>query len=252
MTHPESLNFDQVADRYEATRGGETRGKTIAPDLARLLRAHRPVLELGVGSAIVAKALATLGLRVLGIDISEHMLARARERIGDRVVLGDAMALPFATGAVDQMVAAWMLHTVADVPTVMREIARVLNVSGVCLIVDAKPMVDENDPVAIALREIQAELGIEPRLSAQNYAALARDAGLVVTDIVTSGPHQYETCIADAARDIETRFSSWMWDVPDEDWHRAVSPVLERLRTAPDFERRTWRDGYQEILVLNG
>jgi len=73
---------------------------------------------------------------------------------------------------------------------------------------------------------------------------------LDVVDIVTSGPHRFESSIADAARNIATRAHSWMWDVADDDWKRIAAQALERLRSARDFERRVWRDAYQEVLVL--
>ena len=54
-----------------------------------------------MGSGVVAKPLQELGFRVLGIDIAQQMLARARDRIGSGVVRGDAMSLPFSRGSIE-------------------------------------------------------------------------------------------------------------------------------------------------------
>ena len=50
----ESICFDRIADRYEETRGGMERGKRFASYLWPHLRTSRPVLEIGVGSGVVA------------------------------------------------------------------------------------------------------------------------------------------------------------------------------------------------------
>ena len=252
MTGRRSRSFDKIVDRYESNRGGEARGTRIAPDLAELLHHRSSLLEVGVGSGVVAKPLQELGFRVFGIDIAQQMLARARDRIGNSVVRGDAMNLPFSTGSIEQIVCAWMLHTVEDVGAVMSEIARVLGPEGRCLVVEVKPSPGNEDSGATVIRDLQIELGLAPsRRDVRTYARTADEAGLSVRQMLTSGPHRYETSLADTAAEIETRFSSWMWDVPDESWTRATAPVLERLRERPDLELPFSSAGYQEILVLS-
>src|SRR5439155_27328520 len=126
----ESLNFDRIAERYDATRGGEGRGEQIGGDVANLLTREKPVLEVGVGTGVIAKALAGRGFAVCGVDISSRMLERAKERIGARVAQGDALALPIGSGSIDQIVAVWVLHVVGDPLVALREFARVLRPEG--------------------------------------------------------------------------------------------------------------------------
>src|SRR5579872_1649870 len=70
--------FDDIAADYDATRGGEPRGDQYAADLdARLPRGDGPILEIGVGTGVVALGLRRRGRPVIGLDISAPMLARA-------------------------------------------------------------------------------------------------------------------------------------------------------------------------------
>jgi SAM-dependent methyltransferase len=251
VTPSGSINFDRIAERYDATRGGEARGEQFAADIAPLLGRDRRILELGVGTGVIAKALITRGFDVVGIDISGDMLVRALERVGGRVVQGDAMALPVRTASLDHVLCVWMLHVVEDVPIVFGEIARTLRAGGTCLVMDGKAVSDPDDPIHAAFREIEASFGMAPRDGrVHEDARLAPGAGLLVEDIVTSGPHPHEMRIADAANAIATRTHSWMWDIDEDTWTRVSAPVVERLRRHPDFDRPSLRDGYQEILVL--
>ena len=90
---------------------------------------HMRVLEVGVGGGNVLERIP--GRRV-GIDLSPFILHKAHARLGGRaeLVRGDAMALPFADGAFDTVVAAWMLYHVPDVGKGLAEIARVLRPGG--------------------------------------------------------------------------------------------------------------------------
>jgi predicted TPR repeat methyltransferase len=53
----------------------------------------RTVLDLCCGTGLLAGELIARGYRVVGVDASEAMLARARERLGPEMVLG-RMTLP--------------------------------------------------------------------------------------------------------------------------------------------------------------
>ena len=251
MSLPESRSFDRIAERYDATRGGEARGEQIGADVAKLLDPERRVLEIGVGTGVISLALQRRGFDVVGVDISAQMLLRARERLGSRVAVGDATRLPVADGSVDQAIAVWVLHVVGDVSAALAEVARCLRPNGRCYVVDGKASFDPSDPVDVAYREIERGLGIEPRLGRVHaYAKLAPAAGLDVVDIVDSGPHRHQSKIADVLGAIETRCHSYMWDVPDEVWQRVSAPVIERLRARPDLREPRTVDGWQEILVL--
>ena len=71
-----SISFDRIADRYDETRGGERRGQLVATEIEPYFGRPRRVLEVGVGTGIVASALAQFGRTVVGADISAERSRR--------------------------------------------------------------------------------------------------------------------------------------------------------------------------------
>jgi len=94
-------------------------------DLAR----GAEVLEVGCGTGLILRRLAPLAKRVVGVDLSEKMLERARER-GFEVVQADATKLPFADASFDLAVSFKVLPHVEAVGTALLEMARVVRPGG--------------------------------------------------------------------------------------------------------------------------
>lgn len=90
------------------------------------------VLEVGCGAAQGARWASSRGARVVGLDLSAGMLARARRIDQGRetpvpLVQADAARLPLADASVDVAFSAYgALPFVADAASVLREVARVL------------------------------------------------------------------------------------------------------------------------------
>ncbi len=123
--------YDQLAEHYDETRGGEQRGDEYAGDVdAHLPAGDGPILEIGVGTGVVALGLRRRGRRVIGLDLSAPMLSRARLRLGPVVVLSDAMRMSLATGSVAHAVSVWVVHSVAEPMALFREAARVIRPGG--------------------------------------------------------------------------------------------------------------------------
>ena len=84
------------------------------------------VLDVGTGSGIFAEAFAERGLRVIGIDIREDMLAAAREHVPDGTfMLGQMEALPQDDNAVDLVFMGHVLHEADDLRVALDEARRV-------------------------------------------------------------------------------------------------------------------------------
>ncbi|AUH40568.1 class I SAM-dependent methyltransferase [Streptomyces sp. CMB-StM0423] len=97
-------------------------------------------LDAACGTGRMAALLAGRGHRVLGVDSSPDMLARARERVPEGGFrLGALDALPVADGAVDVAVCALALTHVPDLGPVMAEFARVLRPGGHLVTSDVHP-----------------------------------------------------------------------------------------------------------------
>ncbi|MFG2298081.1 methyltransferase domain-containing protein [Streptomyces sp. NPDC048603] len=117
--------------------------RTVLDTLA--LRPGERVLDIGCGPGLLAAEMAAaVGARghVIGIDVSDSMLALARSRAvvpgGARVDLRPAAAdrLPCADASVDVAVSTQVLEYVADVPGVLAEIHRVLAPGGRVAVLD--------------------------------------------------------------------------------------------------------------------
>lgn len=98
------------------------------------------VLDVAIGTGQVAgearRLLAGRGL-VVGIDASPGMLAEARRAdAADALVLGQAEALPFASGSFDLVSVGYALRHVADLNQAFRELRRVLAPGGRLLVLE--------------------------------------------------------------------------------------------------------------------
>ena len=115
---------------------GASRGRAKTRALALL--APTPgcrVLNVGVGTgkehAHIAAAVAPDGLAV-GLDVSAVMLRLTRTRTGSPVCLGDARRLPYASGSLDCLFAAYVLDLLPapDLPDLLHDFRRVLVPGG--------------------------------------------------------------------------------------------------------------------------
>lgn len=89
MTRPN--RYDALAAHYDLLMAsGYYDYAAQARSLARLLPRGARVLEVGVGTGLLAERLADIGFAVVGIDHTPAMLGLARERLGSRVELVEA------------------------------------------------------------------------------------------------------------------------------------------------------------------
>lgn len=141
----ESLSFDRVAGRYDATRGYPREvARAIAQGLMRLGHLTPPasLLEIGIGTGRIALPLLELGVNISGVDIAPLMLARLDEKYAAArqaspnapwgtltTQVADMTALPFANHSFDAVVAVHVLHLVRPWQTALDEALRVLGPS---------------------------------------------------------------------------------------------------------------------------
>ncbi|MBF8187147.1 class I SAM-dependent methyltransferase [Nonomuraea sp. K274] len=97
-------------------------------------------LDAACGTGRLAAALAERGHRILGVDSSPDMLARAGKRVPDgEFRLGDLNRLPVPDDAVDLVVCSLALAHVPSLEPVLAEFARVLRPGGHLVISDIHP-----------------------------------------------------------------------------------------------------------------
>gem|GEM_PF-441015 len=159
-------------------------GAVFAWRLRELERSPRRMLDVGSGSGDMAVVLAAEfpDARITGLDLSEHMVAIARERVAaaglsERVSFtqGDAARLPFEDGAFDTVVSQDTLHLLDDPLPMLTECWRVLAPDG-----------------ALVLRSVRRSwLGLLDPIfrtgySAQELIGLAERAGLKGARVIGS------------------------------------------------------------------
>lgn len=143
--------YDLMADRSEAPV------RRAGLDLLRV-RSGEKVLEIGFGTGHglvhLARAVGPGG-RVLGLDLSDRMVAAARKNVaksgvGGRIRLrrGDAAALPYADGSVDAVFLSFTLELfdTPEIPTVLGECRRVLRPGGRIVVVGMSKQ-GQHDPL---------------------------------------------------------------------------------------------------------
>jgi SAM-dependent methyltransferase len=121
-----TAHYDGFADWYDTEFQPEPLASETWQVLIRLLgEGTGSLLDVGCGTGAYDVALADRGWDVIGIDVSEDMLRRARAK-GVEAVRADAAELPFEDAAFDAAVSVYIHTDVDDFAAVVREIARVL------------------------------------------------------------------------------------------------------------------------------
>jgi ubiquinone/menaquinone biosynthesis C-methylase UbiE/uncharacterized protein YbaR (Trm112 family) len=101
--------------------------------LAELPPATNWVLDVGCGSAWVAKELCPKGMEVISFDISFENPSRAKQRYpseNHHALIGDAFNLPLQDASVDAIIASEIIEHVPDPRAFLQELYRVLTPGG--------------------------------------------------------------------------------------------------------------------------
>jgi demethylmenaquinone methyltransferase/2-methoxy-6-polyprenyl-1,4-benzoquinol methylase len=133
--HEVAAMFDAVAARYDRTNTvlsfGRDRAWRRATRSALALRTGERCLDLAAGTGVSTEELARSGALVVGLDLSLGMLAVGRKvRPAVGLLAGDALALPFADGALDAVTISFGLRNISDTAAALREMARVTRPGG--------------------------------------------------------------------------------------------------------------------------
>jgi SAM-dependent methyltransferase len=142
------------------------------------------VLDAGCGPGLVSAALLGAGHRVVGVDLSHEMIARARTRcgsFGDRARFEVASLYnPSLAGPFDAAISRYVLHHVTDPLAFVRRQAAMLRPGGVLVLCDhttdpvperaaihqelerARDRTHTNNPTPGALADLFARAGLGP------------------------------------------------------------------------------------------
>lgn len=146
--------------------------------------AGRRVLDLGCGTGRHTRALVEAGASVVAADLTPAMLGRARAKLDGRGVGWLRLALPgplpFADAGFALVVLGLVAEHVAEIDATFREVARVLEPGGRCLVSALHP---DRTGEGQSARFIDPETGVRRPIrtvhrSVGDYLASADSAGL--------------------------------------------------------------------------
>jgi len=106
------------------------------------LSGNERVLDIATGPGYIAEAFAGAAREVIGVDLTDAMLAIAKQRTQERGIsnisfrAADAQNLPFESGAFDVVVCRLALHHLQKPLVVLRETARVCRAGGKVVVED--------------------------------------------------------------------------------------------------------------------
>jgi len=133
--------FGEISHRYDRvnrimTVGQDQSWRRLAA--RQIVRHGDVVLDAGSGTGDLAFACLEAGAsRVIGIDVAEPMLQRARDKAKSRGVVstttfsqGDATNLPVPDESVDAWCSAFVVRNIPDLPAALSEAYRVLRPGG--------------------------------------------------------------------------------------------------------------------------
>lgn len=137
--------FARIAGRYDLLN------RTLSLGVDRLWRRQavraagalegRVVVDACCGTGDLARAFGRAGARVVGVDFTEQMLARALPKLAGRgpahvLIQGDALELPLSSGCADVASVAFGLRNLADRARGLAELARVVRPGGMVLVLE--------------------------------------------------------------------------------------------------------------------
>ena len=142
-------DYDQMADVY--ADAADTNPVNVSYERPTMLAmageiSGKRVLDVGCAAGALSELLVRRGASVLGIDLNERLIKRARERLKRRaefVVADISRPMPFLDSAsFDVVTASLVLHYLADWGPPLREFHRVLRPDGALLISTHHPLQD--------------------------------------------------------------------------------------------------------------
>ncbi|MEQ4722055.1 methyltransferase domain-containing protein [Nonomuraea sp. B19D2] len=139
------------------------------------------VVDVGCGAGRAVDELVERGMRAIGVDVSEKMIAVARHRWPQTDFrIGDAFDLPLEDGEVAGYRADKVYHELADAAKALEEAKRVLAPGGRIVLIgqDWDTFIIDSDDPALTRTIVHARADMTPNpRAARRYRNLLLDAG---------------------------------------------------------------------------
>jgi demethylmenaquinone methyltransferase / 2-methoxy-6-polyprenyl-1,4-benzoquinol methylase len=190
--------FDDVAERYDLSNDvlslGQDRRWRRAVVRAVAPSAGDRILDLAAGTGTSSVPFERAGATVVACDFSLGMLTVGRRRLpAMRFVAGDALALPFRSGAFDAVTMSFGLRNVVDPAAALAELARVTAPGGRLVVCEF------SSPAWAPLRTLYREYLMRALPAIATRVSSEPDAYVYLAESIRAWPNQAELA-ATAAR----------------------------------------------------
>jgi len=220
-----SLSFDRIADKYDTTRGYPDQVmEDMINALEKVLDREKRILDAGVGTGRFARPLQVRGFDIVGLDISNRMLAKARAKSTSDLFRGDMCSLPFRDHVFGTTLSIHVLHLISKWRCALAEVGRVTTDNFISIAFNK-----EESPAEELRRfydEACAELGYTVRHPGLRERELP---DLLPPDSTTAiSIHEHPISAQGMIDDFENRTYSSQWMVPEEIHQQAIQALREK------------------------
>jgi SAM-dependent methyltransferase len=134
--------FESVAGDWERIRKNYFDDRVTSLAIEKLLPRDLVLADIGCGTGTLTFELARFARKVVGVDLSQEMLRRARDGAQARQLRnvefrrGDALKLPLKSRSVDAAFCVMVLHFLPHPERAVAELCRVTRAGGAVILVD--------------------------------------------------------------------------------------------------------------------
>jgi ubiquinone/menaquinone biosynthesis C-methylase UbiE len=226
-----SVCFDRAAGYYDETRSLPAEGRDR---VLEILRSSLPdgglCLDIGVGTGRTALPLTAAGVRLVGIDLSLAMMAKAVAKSGGHqpfpLVAADGTTLPFTDNSFDGAMIIHVLHSVPRWEDAIAEAVRVVRPGGVIVLDTGDGRTDILDDIEARFKMELPEQTQPTRWTVESLDAAFRRYGCTV-GLLPAVELQFERAPAELLDKLERGVASWQWSMDA----RTFGPAADRVRT---------------------
>ena len=134
--------FESVAGDWERIRRSYFDDRVTSLAIEKLLPPHLTVADIGCGTGSLTFELARFAGKVIGVDLSNEMLRRARALAKERAIRnvefrqGDIFKLPLDSAGIDAAFCVMVMHFLPDPQSAIAELCRITRPGGSVILVD--------------------------------------------------------------------------------------------------------------------
>ena len=134
--------FESVAGDWERIRRSYFDDRVTSLAIEKLLPSNLTVADIGCGTGSLTFELARFAGKVIGVDLSNEMLRRARALAKERAIRnvefrqGDIIKLPLDSAGIDAVFCVMVMHFLPDPQSAIAELCRITRPGGSVILVD--------------------------------------------------------------------------------------------------------------------